>query len=61
MVKNLIDFFIAVSILLTQFLGLVVDLLQLLQLKPHTTNTDLIKSLIGELGLECGLKTPELW
>ena len=61
MVKNLIDFCIAVGLLLPQFLGLAVGLLQLLQPEPHTTNTDFIKLLIGKLGLEKTLKTPELW
>ena len=59
--KDLIDFFIAVSLLLPQFLGLAVDLLQFLQAEPQTTNTGLIMLLFGELGLEGTLKTPELW
>ena len=61
MVKNLIDFFITVGLFLPQFLGLVVGLLQLLQFEPYTTNTGFIRSLIGELGIEGILKTPELW
>ena len=59
--KNLIDFFITVGLLLPQFLGLAVDLLQLLQPEPHTTNTGFLRLLIGELGLESTLETPELW
>ena len=61
MVKNIIDFFIAVGLLLPQFLGLAVGLLQLLQPEPHTTNTGFIRSFIGELGLEIIPKMPELW
>ena len=61
MVKNLIDFFITVGLLLPQFFGLEIDLLQLLQSKPHTTNTSFIRSLIGKLGLESTFKMPELW
>ena len=61
MVKNLIYFFIAVGLLLPQFLSLVVSLLQLLQPKPHITNTDFIKSLISNLSLEGTPKTSELW
>ena len=58
MVKNIINFFIAVSLLLFQFLRLAVDLLQFLQPEPHTMNTGFIRSLIGELGLEVIPKTP---
>ena len=47
MVKNLINFYIAVSLLLPQFLDLAISLLQLLQPKPHTTNTGSIRSLIS--------------
>ena len=61
MVKNLLDFFIAVGLLLPQFLGLAVGLLQLLQSEPYTTNTGFIRLLIGKLGLEGTSKTPELW
>ena len=61
MVKNLINFFIAVSLLLLQFLGFAVSLLQLLQSEPHTTNPDFIRLLIGKLGLEDTPETPELW
>ena len=60
MMKNIIDFFIAVGFLLPQFLGLAVNLLQLLQPELHTTNTGFIRSLIGELGLEVIPKTSEL-
>ena len=60
MVKNIIDFFIAVGLLLPQFLSFAVSLLQLLQPEPHTTNTGFIRLLIGELGLEGTPKTPEL-
>ena len=61
MVKNIIDFFIAIGFLLPQFLGLAVGLLQLLQPEPYTTNTGFIRSLIGELGSEVIPETPELW
>ena len=61
MVKNLIDFFIAISLLLARFLGLADGLLQLFQPEPYITNTGFIRSLIGELGLEGTLKTPQLW
>ena len=44
-----------------QFLGLAVNLLQLLQPEPHTTNAGFIRLLIGKFGLEGTLKTPELW
>ena len=60
MVKNLIDFFITVGLLLPQFLGLAVGLLQLLQSEPNITNTGFVRSLIGELGLEGPPKTPKL-
>ena len=61
MVKNIINFFIAVGLLLSQFFGLAIGLLQFLQPKPHTTNTGFIRLLIGELGLEVIPKTSELW
>ena len=61
MVKNLIDFFITIGVLLPQFLGLVVGLLQLLQPELYITNTGFVKSLIGELGLEGTPETPKLW
>ena len=61
MVKDLINFFIAVGLLLPQFLGHAVGFLQLLQLEPHTTNTSFIRLFIGELGLEGTSKTLELW
>ena len=57
MVKNLINFFIAVDFLLPQFLGLAVGFLQLLQPKPYITNIGFIRSLIGKLGSEGILKT----
>ena len=58
MVKNLIDFFIVVDLLLPQFLAFAVGLLQL---EPHTANTGLIKLLIGKLGLESTPETLGLW
>ena len=61
MVKNLIDFFIAIGFLLPQFLGLAVGLLQLLQPKLYTINTGFIRLLIGKLGLEDAPEMPELW
>ena len=61
MVKNLIDFLIAISFLLPQFLDLAVGLLQLLQPEPHTTNTGFIRSHTGKFSLEDISKTPELW
>ena len=60
MVKNLIDFFITVGLLLPQFLSLEVGLLQLLQPEPHTTNTGFVRLLIGKLGLEGTPEMPEL-
>ena len=60
MVKNLIDFFITVVFLLPQFLGLAVDLLQLLQLEPDITNTGFIRLLIDEFDSEGTPKMPEL-
>ena len=59
--KNLINFFIAIGLLLPQFLGFAIGLLQLLQLKAHTTNTGFISFLIGELNLEDFPETPKLW
>ena len=59
--KNLIDFFVAVGLLLPLFLGLAIGLMQCLQPKPPTTNTSFIRLLIGELGLEVIPETPELW
>ena len=47
MVKNLINFFVAAKLLLPQFLGLIIGLLQLLQPEPCTTNIGFIKSLIN--------------
>ena len=61
MVKNLIDFFIIVGVLLPQFLGLEVGLLQLLQPEPHTINTGFVRSFNDKLGLEGTPETPELW
>ena len=61
MVKNLIDFFIAIGLLLPQFLGLTIGLLQFLQPKPHTTYTGFIGSFIGKFGLESTPAMPELW
>ena len=58
--KNLIDFFIAVSLLVPQFLGLAVGLLQLLQPETYTTITGFIRLLINELGLKNIPETPEL-
>ena len=46
MVKNVINFFIAVE-LFFQFLRLDVGLLQLLQLEPHNTSINFIKFFIG--------------
>ena len=60
MVKNLIDFFIAVDLLLPQFLSLVVGLLQLLQPESYTTNDGYIRSLIDELSFESSTKMSEL-
>ena len=60
MMKNLIDFFITVGLLLPQFLGLAVGLLQLLQPEPYTTNTGFVRSLISEFGSKGPLETPEL-
>ena len=42
-----IDFFVAFSALLPQFLSLGIGLLQFLQPEPYATNADQIKSLIG--------------
>ena len=61
MVKTLIDFFLAISFLLPQFLGLTVDLLELLQPKPDTINTGFIRFFIGKFILEGILQMPELW
>ena len=61
MVKNLINFFIAVDLLLPQFLGLALGLLQLLEPKSHATNIGFIRLLIGKLGLEGTSKVLELW
>ena len=61
MVNNFIDFFLAVGFLLLYFLSFAVDLMQLLQSKPHTNNTSFIRFLIGKLALEDSPETPELW
>ena len=47
MVKNLIDFFVAIKFLLFQFLGLAISLLQLLEPKSFTTNTGIIRFFIS--------------
>ena len=60
MVKNFISFFIAIDVLLFQFLDFVVDLLQLLQPESHTINTGFIKSFIIKLSLDGTLKMPKL-
>ena len=52
MVSNPICFFLAVSFLLLQSLGLTLGLLQLLQLKFYATNTAFIRFLIDKLGFE---------
>ena len=61
MVKNLIDFFITVDLLLLQFLGFKVGFQQLLQPEPHTTNTGFIRLLISKFGLKGTPKTQKLW
>ena len=61
MVKNVINFFIAIGFFLPQSLGFAIGLLQLLQLKPYSTNPGFIRSPIGELGLEDIPRMPELW
>ena len=58
MVKNLIVFFIAIGLLLPQFLRFAVGFLQFLQPKPLTINTGFIRFFISKLGLEGTLKTP---
>ena len=60
MIKNFIDFFIVVDLLLPQFLGFAVGLLQLLQLEPHTTNPGFIRSFISKLDLKNISKIPDL-
>ena len=60
MVKNLINFFIAIGLLLLQFLDLLANFLQLLQLEPHITNTGFIRFLIGKFSLEGISETPEI-
>ena len=60
-VKNLINFLIAIGFLLRQSLGLAVSLLQLLQFKLHITNTSFRRCLIGELSLEGILKMLKMW
>ena len=59
--KNVIDLFIAISLLLPQFLSLAIGLLQFLQFEPYTTNTSVIRLFIDKLGLEVILETLELW
>ena len=61
MMKNIIDFFIAVGFLFPQFLGFAIGLLQLLQPRPYTTNTSFIKSFIGKLSSKGTSEMPELW
>ena len=61
MVKNLINFWIAIAFLFPQFLGLAIGFLQLLQPKPYTTKTDFIRSLIGKFGLKSIEEILELW
>ena len=58
--KNLINFFIAVGILLPQFLILAISLLQFLQFEPYIINIGFIRFFISKLGLEDILETPEL-
>ena len=59
--KNFIDFFIIIGLLLPQFLGLVVGFLQLLQPELHTTNSGFIRLFIGKLGLKGTPEMLELW
>ena len=61
MVKNLIDFFITIGLLLPQFFGFIVDLLQFFQPKLNIINTGFIRSLIGKLGWEDSPETLKLW
>ena len=61
MVKNLIDFFIAVGFLLPQSLCLAIGHLQLLQPEFHITNIGFIRFLIGKLVLEDIPETLKLW
>ena len=61
MVKNFINFIIAVGFLLRQSLDLVVGLLHLLQSELHVTNISFIKSFIRELNSEDISETLELW
>ena len=50
MVKNLINFFVAIEVLLPKFLGLAVNFQQLLQLELYTINTCFIRFFIEKLG-----------
>ena len=59
--KNLIDFFIAVKLLLPQPLTFTISLLEFLQPEPHIINIGFIRFLIGEIGLEGIPETPTLW
>ena len=52
MLKNPINFFIAVGFLFPQSFGLAVGFLQLLKPKSHINHTDLIKFFISKLGLQ---------
>ena len=61
MMKNLINFFIAIGFLLLQFLSFTIGLLQLLQLEPYTTNTGFRRSFISKHGSKGILKMPKLW
>ena len=50
-----------VGLLLPQFLGLIIGLLQLSQLKPHITNASFMMFLIGKVGLESIPEMSNLW
>ena len=60
MVKNLINFFIAICLLLPQFLVLAFGLLQFLQPESHSINISFMRLLIGKFGSEVISKTSEL-
>ena len=47
MIKNPIYFFVAIAFLLPQSLDYTIDLLQLMQPKPYTTNIGFIRSFIS--------------
>ena len=61
MIKNLIDFFIAISFLLPQSLSFAVGLLEFLQRKPHIINIGFIKSVISKLDLKRISEILKLW